>query len=129
MAHKAPCLSPNSLSVLQILFYNSLNVFYSCHFGFSVFFFFFFFSEQARYASMSECLHWLFLLLEYLHELPPLLFFRATPWHMEVPRLGVPIGTAAAVLYDSLWQCWILTPLSEVRDRNFVLMDISRVCY
>ena len=32
-------------------------------------------------------------------------------------------------LHHSSWQCWILNPLSEARDRTHVLMDISQVCY
>ena len=32
-------------------------------------------------------------------------------------------------LSRSLWQCWILNPLSEPRDRTWVLMDRSQVCY
>ena len=31
-------------------------------------------------------------------------------------------------LHHSSWQCWILNPLSEARDRTRVLTDISRVC-
>ena len=63
-------------------------------------------------------------------------------WHMEVPRLGVKLelqlltyATATAMqdpsrifdLCHSSWQCWILNPLSESRDRIHILMDISRV--
>ena len=55
----------------------------------------------------------------------------ATPWHMEVPGLGVKselqllaysIATAMPDLSHicdldcSLWQCQILNPLSEARD-------------
>ena len=32
-------------------------------------------------------------------------------------------------LCHSLWQHWILNPLSEARDRTHILMDASRVCY
>ena len=28
-----------------------------------------------------------------------------------------------------LWQCWILNPLSKVRDQTLVLMDKSKICY
>ena len=63
-------------------------------------------------------------------------------WHMEVPRLGVKLElqllaltTAAATLdlsrvcdlHHSPWQCQILNPLSEVRDRTCVLMDTSQI--
>ena len=59
--------------------------------------------------------------------------FRLHLWHMEVPRLGVgselflPAYTTAMATPDqsrihdphySLWQHWILNPLSEVRDRT-----------
>ena len=62
--------------------------------------------------------------------------------HMEVPRLGVeselqpPAYTRATAMPDpsricdlhhSLRQCWILNPLSEVRDRTQTLRDASRV--
>ena len=63
---------------------------------------------------------------------------------MKVPRLGVELelqlpasATATATqdlshicdLHHSLWQCWILNPLSEARDQTCVLMDTSRVRY
>ena len=64
-------------------------------------------------------------------------------WHMEVPRLGVKLElqlpaytTAAAVLdpscicdlYHSLWQHWILNPLSESRARTHILTDTISGC-
>ena len=62
--------------------------------------------------------------------------------HLEAPRLGCLIGTAAASLhhsntrsephpslYHSSWQCGILSPLSKARDRTLGLMDTSQVCY
>ena len=62
--------------------------------------------------------------------------------HMEVPGLGVkselqlPAYTTATAtpdpnclcdLHSSLWQCWILSLLSEARDRTHILMDTSGV--
>ena len=70
------------------------------------------------------------------------LFFFLGPhsWHIEVPRLGVKSelqlpATATATpdlrcicdLHHSSQQCWILSPLSEARDRTQVLTDTSRV--
>ena len=61
---------------------------------------------------------------------------------MEVPRLGVKLElqlpaytTATAMpdvscicdLHHSSWQCRILNPLSESRDRTCVLMDVSQI--
>ena len=63
---------------------------------------------------------------------------------MEVLRLGVEselqllaytIATAVpdlihvCDLHHSLWQHWILNPLSEARYLTHILMDASRVCY
>ena len=63
-------------------------------------------------------------------------------WHMEVPRLEVelelqlPAYTTATAISDpnhicdlhcSAWQCWILNPLSEARNRTCVLMDTSQI--
>ena len=65
-------------------------------------------------------------------------------WHMQVPRLGVELElqlptytTATATpdsslvcdLHHSSWQRRIFNPLSEVRDRTWILMDASRVCF
>ena len=62
--------------------------------------------------------------------------------HTEVPRLGVeselqlPTYTTAIAMPDlnhicnlhhSLWQCWILNPLSEAWDQTCILMDTNRV--
>ena len=64
--------------------------------------------------------------------------------HVEVPRLGVKselqmlaIATATAMqdlsrvcdLHHSSWPCWILNPLSEVRDGTLILVDTSWVCF
>ena len=72
------------------------------------------------------------------------LLLRATPRHVEVPRLGVqselqpPAYTTATAtgdlslicdLYHSSRQCQILNPLSEARGRTHVLTDTSQVCY
>ena len=61
---------------------------------------------------------------------------------MEVPRLGVKLdlqllayATATATqdlsricdLHCSLWQYWILSPLSEVRDQTHILTDTTQV--
>ena len=69
-------------------------------------------------------------------------FLRPNPQHMEVPRLQAELklqlpayATATAMrdlscifdLCHSLWQCRILNPLSEARDRTHILMDTSRV--
>ena len=83
-----------------------------------------------------------------LHPCPPhsreLFFLSLHPWHMEVPRLGVqlelqlPACTTATAMPDiscvcdlhrSSQQCWILSSLSEARDRTHVLMDTIRFCY
>ena len=71
-------------------------------------------------------------------------FLGLQPWHMEVPRQGVqselqlPAYTTATATWDpscvcdlhySSRQCWILTPLSEARDRTLVLMDTSQIRY
>ena len=69
-------------------------------------------------------------------------FLGPPPRHMEVSRLGVKLqlqllaySTATATwdpscicdLHHSSRQCWILKPLSEVRDRTNILMDTSWV--
>ena len=71
-------------------------------------------------------------------------FLGLHPPHVEVPRLGVEqelqlpaYATATATpdlirvcdLHHNLWQCQILNPLSEARDRTHVLMDTSRAGY
>ena len=65
-------------------------------------------------------------------------------WHMEVPMLGVKLelkllayATHAAMwdpnhvwdLHHSSWQCQILNPLSEARDRTHILVGSSWVRY
>ena len=70
--------------------------------------------------------------------------FRATPMHMEVPRLGVqselqPLSYATFTampdlshvcdLHHSSWQCQILNPLSEAGGQACVLMDTSQSCF
>ena len=71
-----------------------------------------------------------------------LLFIGLHRWHMEMPRLGskselqlLVYTTATAMpdpncicdLHHSSKQHWILNPLSDARDRNHVLTDISQV--
>ena len=66
------------------------------------------------------------------------LFRAALAAALAVPGLGVKLGlqlpaytTATATwdlscvcgLHHSLWQCWILNPLSEARDQTCTLMD------
>ena len=61
---------------------------------------------------------------------------------MEVPRLGVEselqlLAYATATetqdlshtcdLHHSSWQCQIANPLSEARDRTYILMDTSQI--
>lgn len=63
---------------------------------------------------------------------------------MEVPRVGVKLeppllvyDTATAIqdpspvcdLHHCSWQCRILSPLIETRDRTHIFMDTNRVCY
>ena len=69
--------------------------------------------------------------------------FRPPLRHMEVPRLGVeselqlPAYATATATSDPIWvcdlhlssqQCWILNPLSEIRDRTHTFMDTTQVC-
>ena len=71
-----------------------------------------------------------------------LLFFRAAPWHMEVPRLEaeselqlLTYTTAIAMqdpsrvcdLHHSSRQLWILKPLSEARNGTHNLMVPSQI--
>ena len=73
-----------------------------------------------------------------------IIFFRAAPRHIEVPRLEVklelhlpPYTTATATadqshicdLHYSSWQRWILNPLNEARDQTCLLMDTSLICF
>ena len=74
---------------------------------------------------------------------PPPFFLGPHMQHMDVPRLGVEpelqllaYTTATATrdpnhvcdLHHSSWQCWILNPLNEARDRTHILMYTSLVC-
>ena len=73
-----------------------------------------------------------------------LVFLGLHLWHVEVPGLRVEAelqllayATATATpdpscvfdLHHGSWQCWILNPLSEARDRTHILMDNSQVSY
>ena len=57
------------------------------------------------------------------------------PWHLEIPRPGVPwvLTTAMWVLshdctlHHSSWPHWILNPLSEDRDWTLILMDLRLI--
>ena len=66
------------------------------------------------------------------------LFFRATPAASGSFQARGPIGAVAAGLCHSHshagsespdLQCQILNPLSEARDRTWVLMDPSHICF
>ena len=69
-------------------------------------------------------------------------FGGGTPWHMEVPRLRaesdlwlLACATATATpdlsqvcdLHHSSWQCRILNPMSEARDRTLIFMFPSQI--
>ena len=71
-------------------------------------------------------------------------FLGPHPWHMEVPKLGFEselqmpaYATATAApdlshicdLHHSSWQCRILNPLSEARDRTGNLLVPSQICH
>ena len=90
--------------------------------------------------SLAYKRHLFIYLSIYLFPLP----FRAAPWHMETPRLGVeselqPLGYATATatpdpshicgLHHSSRQCQILNLLSKARDWTCVLTDTSQICY
>ena len=64
--------------------------------------------------------------------------FRATPQHMEVPRLGVEselwslpqpqqhqVKAESETYTVALQECWILNPLSKVRDQTHIRMDTN----
>ena len=71
-------------------------------------------------------------------------FLRPLLWHIEVSRLGfkseLQLPAYAAVtemqdpscvcnLHHSSQQCWIPGPLSEARDRTYILMDTSWISF
>ena len=86
-----------------------------------------------------------FFLLTYFVLTEIFFFFRATPWHMEAPRLEVELEVqlpaytiATAVQHPSRifnlhhisWgQCQIFNPLREAKNGICVLMDASWACY
>ena len=64
------------------------------------------------------------------------------PRHMGVPRLGIQLELQLLVyatatpdpsrvcnLRHTSWQCWIVNPLSEARDRTRVVVKTSQVHY
>ena len=67
-------------------------------------------------------------------------FLGLHPRHMEIPRLGVlselqllatatPDSSCVCDLHHSSWQCQILSPLSEARDRTRNLIVPSWICF
>ena len=56
------------------------------------------------------------------------LLFRATLWHMEVPRLGVELELQCWPTPQPQL-CWILNSLSKARDQTCILMDTSLARY
>ena len=92
--------------------------------------------------------HFIYICSFNSHKRPTVFFFALLcflglhPWHREIPRLGVqlelllPAYTTATAMQDlscicnlhhSSWQCWILNPLNEARDRTHILMDTSQI--
>ena len=73
----------------------------------------------------------------------PFFFLKLHLWHMEVPRLGVELelqlqaytratstedSSCLCNLHHSLWQYWILNPLSGASHWTHILKDTSQVC-
>ena len=69
-------------------------------------------------------------------------FLGPCPWHMQVPRLGVeselylmayttatstPNPSRVCDLHYGSWQCQILNPPREARDRTCIFMDTSQI--
>ena len=89
----------------------------------------------SKYTRPIETAWSLFLLLLFVR----FRFSGLNLWHMEGPGLGVewelqlePTPQPQQYicnLHYSLWQLWILNPLSEARDQTCILMDNSRVHY
>ena len=116
------------LTLYPVTFQNSFirsNIFFGAVFGFSIYSM----SSANTYSFFFSFFFWF-------------LIFRATPWHMEVPRLGVELelqlpayATATSMrdpshvcnIHHSSWQHWIPDPLSEARDRTHILRDTSRI--
>ena len=57
----------------------------------------------------------------------PFFFLGLQVWHVQVPKLGVKLELQLPACTTGSWQSWILEPLSEARDRNYILMDTSRI--
>ena len=93
--------------------------------------------QQSSSSPSSSSVQFLFILLFIYFA-----FLWPHPWHMKVPRLEVeselqlpafaiatamPDPSQVCDLHHSSWQCWILNPLSEARDRTSILMDTSQI--
>ena len=56
-------------------------------------------------------------------------FLGCTHGMWTFPGYTGPIRAAAAHVYHSSWQHWILNSLNKARDQTWVLMNPSRICY
>ena len=91
-------------------------------------------SEKLRFYSNMSSMH--------IRRKPKHFFLGLHPRHMEIPRPGVklelqlPAYTTATATPDprrvcnlcrSLWQHWLLNPLSKARDQTHILMEASQI--